>query len=470
MTRDQRQRHINKVASTQLSSDPIYNDSSLFLCSASQLAVSAELFQSGLKVPLAVVQGIWQKAEELLCESNCISSAPGHDSKSRMVISRSGKRPHLVTCTKQGKYCCDSDCPNRKSMKLCSHSVAVAQLNGPLQEFCDLYRKAKHVPSVSQLAFAGLPSGVGNKRHQVTRKRKQQPESTCIPLKRASISAAIQPGPSVHTSSSCPRASTVDQPGPSVHTSSSRPRAITVDQPGPSAHTSSSHDRASTDYQPGPSAHTSGSHIEACTSNLLEPCAIGAMITLPGPRTYTPNAHTGASRIRTYTPGSHGRAVDTAVEQPGPSTYTSSPQTNFYPYQCINPQFSQWSTNIHVNRPPWTSPNPSYPIHQSSGSFRLCFRSGNISVCAGCRKRFDKQAVSPNNLCVQHEEWRSYTSPVTNLPESRFGNAYYHAHPNCIMLKWSDFHPFDLEISVDMKNSLTNGHKELLFNLFGIYL
>ena len=46
----------------------------------------------------------------------------------------------------------------------------------------------------------------------------------------------------------------------------------------------------------------------------------------------------------------------------------------------------------------------------------------------------------------------------------------YHAHPNSIMLKWRDFHPFDLEITVDMKNFLANEHKELLFNVFGIYL
>ena len=51
-------------------------------------------------------------------------------------------------------------------------------------------------------------------------------------------------------------------------------------------------------------------------------------------------------------------------------------------------------------------------------------------------------AAWPIKICflrpVQHEEWRSYMSPVTHLPESRYGNAnaYYHAHPHCIQLKW----------------------------------
>lgn len=161
MNRDQRERHMKKVASTHLSTR---SDKSLhvgapepLVGSASQLSVSAEHFHSGLKVPLEAVQGIWNKAEELLREPNAISAAPGCDSKSRMVISCSGKRPDLVTSTKQGRYACDNDCPNWKAMKLCSHCVAVAELNGSLQEFCDLYRKTKRVPNMSRLALTDLP-------------------------------------------------------------------------------------------------------------------------------------------------------------------------------------------------------------------------------------------------------------------------------------------------------------------------
>ena len=35
-------------------------------CTATQLPILPEDFQSGLKVPLAIVQGIWKKAEDLL--------------------------------------------------------------------------------------------------------------------------------------------------------------------------------------------------------------------------------------------------------------------------------------------------------------------------------------------------------------------------------------------------------------------
>ena len=66
------------------------------------------------------------------------------------------------------------------------------------------------------------------------------------------------------------------------------------------------------------------------------------------------------------------------------------------------------SGDINVHRPalpPFTPSafysTPSMPA--SNLAFRLCFKSGNISVCNGCRNRFDKHAESPYNLCVQHK-------------------------------------------------------------------
>ena len=42
---------------------------------------------------------------------------------------------------------------------------------------------------------------------------------------------------------------------------------------------------------------------------------------------------------------------------------------------------------------------------QSYEVYCLYFRTGNISICNGCRNKFDKSAKPPNDLCVQHEEW-----------------------------------------------------------------
>ena len=199
-------------------------------------ALSTEHFHSGLKIPLASAQGIWQKAEELLCEPNAISAAPGCDSKSRMVRSCSGKWPHLVMSTKQGRYTCDNDCPNWKSMKLCSHTVAVAELNGSLWEFCELYWKAKHVPSMSQLA--GLRSGVGNKGNQVNWKRKREPENERIPLSRGHTpdNSGNQPQPNANGSHMQHGPATIgNQPGDKATETHTQPGTLTLEnQPEPS--------------------------------------------------------------------------------------------------------------------------------------------------------------------------------------------------------------------------------------------
>jgi hypothetical protein len=149
------------------------------------------------------------------------------------------------------------------------------------------------------------------------------------------------------------------------------------------------------------------------------------------------------------------------------------PQYQPHPHP-MSMQFNTGIGDIRVQSPtPWSAPY--WPPHHTYPSYtetecRLGFRTGNISVCNGCRNKFDKQAKPPHDICVQHEEWRSYTSPTTNLPDSRFGNAYYHANPACIMSKWPSFLPQSLLISQEVKNQLQPEHKSLLASLFGIYI
>ena len=124
MSRDQREKHLKRVSQTTLAMAPSTSvqQSQLF-----QLSTTPEEFQSGLKIPLAAVKGMWQKATTLLSEPKAISPAPGCGPESKMVISRQGKQPHLVTKGKGYRYSCDSDCPNWKSLGICFHTVAVAQ-------------------------------------------------------------------------------------------------------------------------------------------------------------------------------------------------------------------------------------------------------------------------------------------------------------------------------------------------------
>ena len=90
------------------------------------------------------------------------------------MASRSGKRPHLVTCGTNERNSSDGDCPNWNSLRICSNTVAVAHMDNRLQEFCDYYRRSKHLPSMSQLLLSGMPSGIGKNGNRIQRKRKKE--------------------------------------------------------------------------------------------------------------------------------------------------------------------------------------------------------------------------------------------------------------------------------------------------------
>ena len=105
-----------------------------------------------------------------------------------------------------------------------------------------------------------------------------------------------------------------------------------------------------------------------------------------------------------------------------------------YPYDGYN----QWFTSTpemseRIYHPMMPTYNPYSPATASASlwspastnEFKLCFRTGNISTCNGCRNKFSKKASLPQDLCIQHAEWRTFTSPSTQLPDSRFGNAYF---------------------------------------------
>lgn len=98
-----------------------------------QLSITAE--ECGIHtIPLITLEAIWSKATALLQGENSISPAPGTDRRAHVVLSFSGDTPHLVRPKCNGQYVCDDKCPQWVSAKICSHTVAVAALNGSLGE------------------------------------------------------------------------------------------------------------------------------------------------------------------------------------------------------------------------------------------------------------------------------------------------------------------------------------------------
>ena len=392
MTKQQRETHMKKVTTTSLKG---YELNDCAESKPSSLSITAEECHSGdHKVPLASIQGVWKKAEELLAQPNAIITAPGFDTSAKMVASRSGKRPHLVKCEKGDRVSCDNDCPNWKSLNICSHTVAVAESNNCLHEYIDFYRKSKHLPSIPWLVLTGLPTGNGNKGNRVYRKRKT-------------------------TVSTASTASSITTSQPCVGFSASAHVATTT--------------TTYSDY----------------TSSTVPSIA---------PVYYQFNR-----------PDFHSPFPGTSYIPTPPLSYAMQPQPPLLNFNNTGGGNIRVHSATQCTTPPAT---PYWPSGQSDSMARfcLCFRTGNISVCNECRNRFDKKTTPPNDLCVQHAEWHAYTSPVTSQPESRYGNAYYHANPSCIICKWPSFHPTLLEIPSEMISLLQPDHKTIISSLFGMTL
>ena len=99
-----------------------------------------------VNIPFTCLEGIWVKDKQLIATEGAI--VPAQLPEARMGLSYSGKAPHMVTPKKGGDFSCDSSCPNWKSLRICSHSVAVAEINGKLPQFISA-KKRRHPMSLA---------------------------------------------------------------------------------------------------------------------------------------------------------------------------------------------------------------------------------------------------------------------------------------------------------------------------------
>ena len=61
-------------------------------------------------------------------------------------------------------------------------------------------------------------------------------------------------------------------------------------------------------------------------------------------------------------------------------------------------------------------------------------------------------------ICIRHQEWHLFTSPVSHQPDRRLGNAYYHANPACVRAHWPYFAPCSVKVSDDVRQQLQEPH------------
>ena len=139
----------------------------------SSVCLSVGPEDSGIEtLPLITLQSMWEKASKLLTMDSGITAAPSEDRKARMASSFSGKTPHFVSSRPSGQYVCDSTCIQWNSAKICSHTLAVAETNGELNQFLQWYSTSGVGPNITVLGMEGLPKGrAGQKGGRSKRKR-----------------------------------------------------------------------------------------------------------------------------------------------------------------------------------------------------------------------------------------------------------------------------------------------------------
>ena len=139
------------------------------------------LIESGCVIHEDTLRGIWEKAARLVADSTLIVPVPGTSNSNatlhRMVASSTNECPHLVTTPSKftGQFKCDSKCVMFSTYKVCSHTIATAEVTGKLQQFIQWLVKQKCSPNYNNLAMHGIPKGAGEKggTPKPTQKRKQ---------------------------------------------------------------------------------------------------------------------------------------------------------------------------------------------------------------------------------------------------------------------------------------------------------
>ena len=403
MSIQQRQSHLKKVATVGVVSNTQKTlISNLPVANALPLDIDVESVAASVTVPLPCLQGVWKKATELISSSSSIAAAPGQVSEARMVESRGGQRPHLVVPCKRGIFKCDNDCLNYKSIGICSHVVAVAHLSGSLSQLISAFTKYKKKPDYSKLATHGMPSGRGRKGGQAPRKRKKVDEVTECVQRQAS--------------SSFP--SSVSNLSPAVG----------------EMHSGSMLNFSSNVVYPYASPPVTECDQRASSVSNLSP-AVGEM-------------HS-SSMLNVQYP----------YERPPVYPPVYPPPRWVGPY--CSPQNYNYTPPMASSTPPMASSTP--PMAEQSTPFSLCFITGNISKCTGCGNKYGKPVVAPYDLCVQHREWRSFSS--AGEQQSKFSPAYYHVNLLCIRRNWCTFQPADLVVKPQVAEKLTTVHKDFLASL-----
>ena len=367
------------------------------------LSVDVSSFADSVAVPKTVLCAIWNKATELLNDSESICRPPGCNAKDRLVKSSSGLRPHLVTFKKGGQYACDNECPNWKSMGVCSHSVAAAQDNNDLSTFIEWMKKAKRSPNLTKLLLTKMPKGRGQKGGVPPRKKKKKDEVQV----RKSFTEVLNETTANDDDYRCE---------PIGHREDSEP--------------SGSREEAEIARRSENYSELSGGALDIDLNRSLSfhSCSGPIGSSISGPKTWSCLQGGGVSYTCTGAGSNTSLTITGATHMQESSVHLPQEPPPLVRYDCLAP----------VNE------------------FELSFVVGNISVCRGCRQRYPKPAIPPLNLCIRHKEWQEFLQ--SGKLQQKFGNVYYHANIPCVQVRWPNFESSWVHVSADVFPELTDVH------------
>jgi len=123
-------------------------------------------------------------------DSTLTAPVPGSSSSyHRMVAPITGECPHLVTTPAKftGQFKCDGKCAMYAAYKVCSHTVAAAEVNQKLTQFVQWLVKQNMTPNLTNLSMVGIPKGAGKKGGEPKNTRKRKRGVTIPVQKKVSI-------------------------------------------------------------------------------------------------------------------------------------------------------------------------------------------------------------------------------------------------------------------------------------------
>jgi len=430
MSEQQRASHLKKVAETYLTK-------SLPDCDmqdgAGNQPLSIDVHDTGLSVPQGIVDGIWKKASELLSTPGAIGFAPGLAPQARTVISKTHSGFHTVVPGKGGRFSCDN-CPNYKSLGICSHTVAVAEVNHVLPQFIACLNKGKGVrPNLTKLLTSDMPAGRGRKGNQAPRKRKTSVGVTnavevlpTLPGVSSSAAASMLPLITHSSPSATPWSSPLDLPSP-------------FSLPPPTMQ--------------NVSAETYSGNVIAnfCGTSATPPplYSLPSSVCLPPPtlQSVSTQSYSGNMYNTTVIPAlSHVHDVGARQQRnppPPPLVRVTSP---------ISPT-SQTEAN---------------------DSFSVVFLGNRVKKCYGCTQEFARKANGtlldpPHDIVIRHADHREYYSGGEKKLTKQKQNTYFHPCISCVRSKCPNFAADQLDMSA-VAGKLTSVHLSYLQNHFGLTL